>query len=80
MKNLHHGLVVERQPDAQLAIVFAKRIFALACNDRAFVDDRFGVVGRHALNGGHSTLNADVNSAVLTNDKLILAINLRSFV
>ena len=67
LQHFEYGLAVERQADAQLAPVFVKRIFALASKDRAALDDRLGVVERHALHGDHSTLKADVPSAVLKN-------------
>ena len=56
MKHLKHGLAVERQADAQLALVFVKCILTPSGKDRAVLDDRLGVVGRHALQGDHSTL------------------------
>ena len=65
LKHLEHGLAVERQADAQLALVFVKRILTPAGKDRAVLDECLGVVGRHTLHGDHSTLNTDVPSAVL---------------
>ena len=69
LKHLEHGLAVERQADAQLALVFVKRILAPAGKDRSVLDDRLGVVRRHALHDDHSTLNADIPSAVLQQTK-----------
>ena len=69
MKHLEHGRAVERQADAQLALVFVKRILTPADKDRAVLDDRLGVVGGHALHGDHSMLKADVPSAVLKKKK-----------
>ena len=56
MKHFEYGLAVERQADAQLALVFLKRLLVPAGKDGAALDDRLGVVGRHALLGDHSTL------------------------
>ena len=65
MKHFEYGLAVERQADAQLVLVFLKRLLVPTGKDAAVFDDHLGVVGRHALHGDHSTLNADVPSAVL---------------
>ena len=70
LEYLEHGLAVERRAGAQLALVFVKRILTPASEDRAVVDDRSGVVGRHTLHSDHSTLNADVPSAVLQKRKI----------
>ena len=56
MKHFEYGLAVERQADAQLALVFLKRLLVPAGEDEVVLDDRFGVVGCHALHGDHSTL------------------------
>ena len=65
LKHLEHGLAVERQEDAQLTLAFVKRILTPAGKDRAVFCDCWCVVGRHALYGDHSRLNADVPSVVL---------------
>ena len=69
MKYFEYGLAVERQADAQLALVFLKRLLVPAGKDGAVLDDRLGVVRRHALHGDHSTRNVDVPSAVLQTPK-----------
>ena len=55
LKHFEYGLAVEREADAQLALVFLKRLLVPAGKDGAILDDRLGFVGRHALHGGHST-------------------------
>ena len=69
MKHFKHGFAVERQADARLAIVFVKRILTPAGKDRAVLDDRLGVVGRHDVNDDYSTLSSDVPSALLQKTK-----------
>ena len=44
-----------------------KRTLAPAGKERAVLDDRLSVVEHYALHGDHSTLKADVPSAVLKN-------------
>ena len=56
LKHFEYGLAVEREADAQLALVFLKRLLVPAGKDGEVHDDRLGVVGRHALHGDHSTL------------------------
>ena len=56
LKHFEYGLAVERQADAQLALVFLKRLVVPTGKGGAVHDDRLGVVGRHALHGDHSTL------------------------
>ena len=56
MKHFEYGLTVERQADAQLALVFLKRLLVPVGKDEAVLGDRLGVVGRHALHVDHSTL------------------------
>ena len=69
LKHLEHGLAVERQEDAQLTLAFVKRILTPAGKDRAVLNERMGVVGRHSHHGDHPTLNADVPSGVRKQDK-----------
>ena len=69
LKHLEHGLAVERQEDAQLTLAFVKRILTPAGKDRAVLDDRLGVVGRHDVNDDYSTLSSDVPSALLQKTK-----------
>ena len=53
----------------KLRLALVKRTLTPAGKDRAILHGRFGVIGHRALHGDHSTLNADVASAVLKNTR-----------
>ena len=53
LKHFEYGFVVERQADAQLALVFVKRLLVPVGKDGAVLDDRLVVVRRHSFYGDY---------------------------